>query len=151
MKNLLVIYHSQSGTTAKLASAVVQGARLESGVQVRMVRAMEATSSDLLACDGVIFGSPENLGYLSGGMKDFFDRTFYPVLPHQINIPYAVFISAGNDGSQAALQLQRIVKAYPMRAIAKPLILKGDYTEAHADQSRELGQAMAAGLCLGIY
>lgn len=151
MKRLLIIYHSQSGTTAQLAQSVWQGACADGDVEVKLLRAMAAGSEDLRHCDAVIFGSPENLGYLSGGMKDFFDRTFYPLQPHQINIPYGLFISAGNDGSQAAAQLQRIARGYPMRLVAEPLIFRGEYEPRHADQCHELGQTIAAGLAIGIF
>lgn len=150
-KHLLIVYHSQSGTTEQLAQAVYRGARNEATVELRILPAMEATSADLLWCDGVIFGAAENLGYLSGGIKDFFDRTFYPAEPHQINIPYAVVISAGNDGTGAVRQLQRIVKGYPMRSIAEPIIERGEPTSEGIQRCEELGVAMAAGLAMGIF
>lgn len=151
MPKLLMVYHSQSGTTEALMGAVNEGAALEQGVDCRMIPAMEAGTEDLLWCDGVIFGSPENLGYLSGGLKDFFDRTFYPAQPHELNIPYAVVISAGNDGSSALRQLQRIAMGYPMRCVAEPLILKGEVCADSLQRCRDLGQAMAAGLSMGIF
>lgn len=149
--NLLIVYHSQSGTTAELMRAVFEGAKAEPQVHTRLLPALEATTQDLLWCDGVIFGSPENLGYISGGLKDFFDRTFYPAQPHELNCPYGVVISAGNDGSNALRQLQRIVIGYPMKCVAEPLIVKGEVSPETLQQCRDLGQAMAAGLSLGIY
>jgi multimeric flavodoxin WrbA len=151
MKRLLIVYHSQSGSTRRLAEAVYKGATLEGEVEVRLLPAMEAEITDLLWCDAVIFGSPENLGYLSGGLKDFFDRTFYPAQPHALNIAYGVFISAGNDGSNALRQLQRIAKGYPLRCVAEPVIVKGEVSESGLQQSEELGAALAAGLSLGIF
>lgn len=151
MKRLLIVYHSQSGSTQRLAEAVFKGASLESEVEIRLLRAMEAGVVDLLWCDAVIFGSPENLGYLSGALKDFFDRTYYPAEPHKINIPYALFISAGNDGSGAVRQLQRIVKGYPMRCIADPVIVRGEVSPEGLLRCEELGTSMAMGLVMGIY
>ncbi|HUH38716.1 MAG TPA: NAD(P)H-dependent oxidoreductase, partial [Spongiibacteraceae bacterium] len=112
MKRLAIVYHSQSGATRSLALAAAAGARLEEDVEVRCVPALEADTALLLWADGIIFGSPENLGYLSGGLKDFFDRTFYTAAGKVDNKPYAVLISAGNDGSNALRQLQRIVSGY---------------------------------------
>lgn len=151
MARVLLVYHSQSGATAALMRAVAEGADREEDTAVRCLPAFEAGMDALRWCDGVIFGSPENLGYLSGGMKDFFDRTFYPAQPLQLNLPYAVVISAGNDGSNALRQLQRIVKGYPMRCVAEPMILRGEVTEDYLEQCRDLGQAMAAGLAMGIF
>lgn len=151
MKRLCVIYHSQSGSTARLAQAVRAGAATEEGVEVVFKRAMEANTDDLLNADGVIFGSPENFGYLSGGLKDFFDRSFYPALARQLNLPYGVFISAGNDGSGAVRQLERIVKGYPLKAVAEPVIVKGLPDSEGLDACETLGATLAAGLAFGIF
>lgn len=148
---ILVVYHSQSGMTGSLLHAVAQGARREEGAEVRMVPALEADVGDLCWCDGVVFGSPENLGYLSGGLKNFFDRTFYPAQPLQLNLPYAVVISAGNDGSGALRQLERIVKGYPLRCVCEPMIIRGEAGKQDYERCEELGQAFAAGLEMGIF
>ena len=101
MKKLLIVYQSQSGSTALLAQAVARGARLEADTEVRLRHALDADIADLLWCDGVLIGTPENFGYLSGLIKDFFDRTYYAALAAQLQRPYALFISAGNDGTGA--------------------------------------------------
>lgn len=151
MAKLLIVYHSQSGTTQALMHALSHGAEQEPGTTVKLLPAMEADTSDLLWCDGVVFACPEQLGYLSGGMKDFFDRTFYPAQAFALNLPYAVVISAGNDGSNAVQQLQRIARGYPLRCVTEPLIFKGTVTPESLRQCEELGQAMAAGLSMGIF
>lgn len=151
MKNLLIVYHSQSGNTEQLAQAVYRGANCEQEVEVKILRAMEAGLDDLLASDAIIFGSPENFGFLSGGLKDFLDRTFYPAEPYQINIPYGFFVSAGNDGSGAVRQLDRIVKGYPLRKVNDAVIVKGLPDEAGCKRCEELGATFALALSMGIY
>jgi multimeric flavodoxin WrbA len=151
MKRLLIVYHSQSGSTRRLAEAVYQGAGKEPEVQRRLLRAMEAGVDDLLWCDAVIFGTPENLGYMSGGLKDFFDRTFYPAEPHKLNRAYAVFVSAGNDGTGAVRQLERIAKGYPLRCVAEPVIIRGEPGKQGLADCEVLGEAVAAGLIMGIF
>lgn len=151
MKTLLIVYHSQSGSTAALAASVAEGASGEPGVSVKLRRAFGACSDDLVQADGVLFGSPENFGYLSGGLTDFLARTFYPVLPRQLALPYAAFISAGNDGTGAIRQLDRIVSGYPLKKVAEPVIVRGPVDESGLDRCRELGEAMAAGLALGVF
>ncbi len=150
-KNLLIVYHSQSGATAQLAHAVQRGALQEENVDVRLLRAMEAGTRDLLWADAVIFGSPENFGYLSGGLTDFLARTFYPAQPYQLSLPYAAFISAGNDGSGAVRMLERIVGGYPLKKIAEPVIVKGLPTPTGLQCCEELGLVMAAGIALGLF
>lgn len=151
MKKLAIVYHSQSGYTERLAQAVFNGANSDGEVAVNCFRAQEANCDIFLDYDAVIFGSAENFGYLSGGMKDFFDRTFYPVEPKQVNLPYAVFISAGNDGSGAVRQLERIVTAYPLKKVAEPVIVKGEISAQAIQQCEELGATIAAGLSIGMF
>ena len=158
MKRLTIIYHSQSGNTQQLAEAVAAGAREEAAgvdgeltLTVSIKTAFNAGLEDLLSADGLLFGTPENFGYMSGALKDFFDRTYYPAEPHQINLPYGVFISAGNDGSGAVREIERIAKGYPLRRVAEPLIAKGEVSQQHLQQCRELGLSMAAGLVMGIF
>ncbi|MDB6060754.1 MAG: flavodoxin [Verrucomicrobiaceae bacterium] len=153
MKNLLIVYHSQSGTNARLMQAAYDGALQESEVETRLLRASEANTEDLLWADAVIFGSPENFGYLSGGLTDFLARTFYPYQHHapNRNLAYALVVGTGNDGSGAIRQLQRIVRGYPMREAAEAIIVRGEIQAADLLRCEELGLTMAAGLALGIF
>jgi multimeric flavodoxin WrbA len=151
MKTLLIIYHSQSGNTEQLAQAVYRGAGETSETQTRLIRAAQATLQDLLDCNGVVFGTPENFGYMSGAIKDFFDRTFYPAQDYALKLPYALFISAGNDGTGAVRQIDRILLGYPMRKVAEPIICKGPVTQKHREQCEELGLTLAAGVGMGIF
>ena len=151
MKRLSIIYHSQSGNTRQLAEAVAAGAREEEGLIVSLKTAFNAELGDLLSADGLLFGTPENFGTMSGALKDFFDRTYYPAEPYQINLPYGVFISAGNDGSGAVREIDRIALGYPLRQVAEPLIANGEVCPQHLQQCRELGLSMAAGLVMGIF
>ena len=153
MKNLLIAYHSQSGNTQRMAEAALSGAQNEliTGVDVRLLRAKQATSDDLLWANGLLLGTPENFGYMSGGMKDFLDRTFYPVEGKILSLPYAVFISAGNDGSGALKAIRRIANGYPFKEVQQPIIAQGEVTAQHLAACEELGMALAAGLETGIF
>ena len=151
MKNLLIIYHSQSGNTQALAEAIVRGCRQEPQANLRVKRAFEADLQDLLWAQAILFGTPENFGTMSGALKDFFDRTFYPAEPYSLNLPYAIFISAENDGTGAIREIDRIAKGYPLKKVAEPLIIKGQLSKQNITAAQDFGQAMATGLCLGIY
>ena len=151
MKTLLIVYHSQSGNTEQLAQAVYRGACQAEETRTRLLRAFETTLHDLLNCDGVLLGTPENFGYMSGAIKDFFDRTFYPAQEHHLNLPYALFVSAGNDGTGAVRQIDRIVLGYPMHKVAEPVICRGEVTPEYLAQCEELGLTLAAGLAFGVY
>lgn len=150
-KKLLIVYHSQSGSTERLARSAANGARTEAEVEVRLLRAPEAGTADLVWCDAVVLATPENFGYSSGAMKEFLDRTFYAASAHELNRAYVLLISAGNDGSGAVRQLQRILRGYPLREVAPALITVGEPDAQALQQAYETGQALAAGLQLGIF
>lgn len=153
MKHLLIVYHTQTGNTGQLAEAVHRGAghELLTDVEVRYLLASEAGPDDLLWADGLLLGTPENFGYMSGAMKDFLDRTFYPVEGRILSLPYAIFISAGNDGSGAVRAIRRIANGYPFKEVQEPLIAQGSVTDQHLALAEELGMTLAAGLDAGIY
>lgn len=151
MKQLLIVYHSQGGTTEVLAQAAARGAKRESDVETRLLRAFDADVEDLTACDGLLIGSPENLGYMAGAIKDFFDRTFYPAQGKVDQLPYAVFVKAGNDGANTVTQIERIAVGYPFRKVADAVIVRGDITDEDVAACEELGHGLAAGLAYGIY
>ena len=153
LPTLLIVYHSKSGKTEQMANAVVSGAKDEevANVEVIVKQALEANSDDLLNANGLILGTPENFGYMSGGMKDFLDRTFYEVEGKINPLPCGIFISAGNDGTGALTAIRRIAIGYPFVEVQEPVIVKGDLTDEQIEQCRELGLALAVGLDVGIY
>ena len=163
MKSLLILYHSRTGGSEAMARAAMAGAELESGVTVRLLIAAEAAADDLIAADGVIFACPENLAAMSGIMKDFFDRTYYPALGKVEGRPYASMICAGSDGEGAARQIARIATGWRLKEIAEPLIIctraqtpdeilaPKTIPDAELARCRDLGQVLAAGLSLGVF
>lgn len=153
MKHLLIVYHSQSGHTRAMAEAVRRGALSPEvgGVETRMLSAAGAGPRDLLRADALVLGTPENFGYMSGGMKDFLDRTFYPCEGRVQSLPYAVFVSAGNDGSGALSSVRRIARGYPLREVQEAIVWRGELDETVLARCEELGMSIAAGLELGMY
>ncbi len=151
MKTLLIVYHSQGGSTERLARAACEGARREDAIETRLQRAFETGVDDLLNTSGLIIGTAEHLGYMSGAIKDFFDRTYYPAQGKVDQLPYAVFVKAGTDGRNTVTQIERIATGYNLRRVAEPIIVRGDVTEADVERCRELGHSLAAGIAFGIY
>jgi multimeric flavodoxin WrbA len=163
MKTLLIVFHSLTGGTRQMAEAACLGAVAEPSVQARLVSARDAGAADLLAADGYIFATPENLAAMAGRMKDFFDRTYYPVLDRINGRPYASLICAGSDGENAARQIARIATGWRLRTVAAPLIVcthaqtpeailaAKTIGSADLDRCRDLGAALAQGLAAGIF
>ena len=153
MKHLLVVYHTKTGNTGKLAHAITDGAQSDEieGVELRVLAAKDAGPDDLLWAHGLLLGTPENFGYMSGALKDFLDRTYYEVEGQLQPLPYALFISAGNDGRGAVRAIQRISGGYPLVEVQEPIIIVGEPTSADLKRCEELGMSLAAGLAAGIY
>jgi len=153
MKHLLLIYGGHpGGHTAAMVAAVIEGIRLaDADVQYRALPALQAGVDDLLWAQGLLIGTPEHFGYMSGAVKDFMDRTFYPVENKVDGLPYALFVSAGNDGIGAVNAVERIALGYKWRRIAEPQIVRGELNDDDLQRCRELGQTMAAGLAFEIF
>lgn len=162
-KSLLIIYHSMTDGTRQMARAAHEGAAQEQAVTVRLLRAPDAGPDDLLGADAYVFATPENLAAVSGVMKDFFDRCYYPVLGRIEGRPYAVLVCAGSDGQNAVRQIVRIATGWRLRAAAEPIIVcthaqtpeailaRKHIREADLNRCAELGAALATGLALGIF
>jgi multimeric flavodoxin WrbA len=151
MKTLLIVYHTGGVKTAQMAQAVERGARGEENVNVIVKRCAEAGPEDLLAADGLILGTPENFGYMSGMMKDFLERVFYPCEGKVNGRPYALFVGAGLDGAGAVSSVERIVTGLRLNKIQDPIIGLKDLSPEVLTACEALGAAMAAGLAMGIY
>ncbi|MEQ6291453.1 flavodoxin family protein [Vogesella sp. GCM10023246] len=149
MKTLLLVYASQSGHTLALVTAAAAAAGGEDNVAVRLLPALDAGIDDLLACHALVLATPENFGYMAGTLKDFLDRTFYPAQGKVAGLPYAVIISAGNDGQGALSAIRRIASGYPLHEALPPVLVKGEVTEAALAAAAELGATLAAALSIG--
>ncbi|WP_395702334.1 flavodoxin family protein [Aquabacterium sp.] len=163
MKTLLIVHHTMTGGTRQMAEAAAVGAAGEPGVAARLLKAIDTTPDDVLAADGYVFATPENLAAMAGLMKDFFDRCYYPVLDRIQGRPYATLVCAGSDGHNAARQVERIATGWRLKAVAPALIVctaaqtperilaPKTLAQAELQRCRDLGAALAAGLALGIF
>jgi multimeric flavodoxin WrbA len=148
---LLVVHHSHGWRTTRMADAIAEAARRTGAVEVRSKRAADATLDDLIESDGYLFGTPETFGSLSGMLKDFFERTYYPAQGRLQGRPYAIFVCAGNDGAGAIAAIQRIARGYAWKAVQAPLLVPSDALEQHLLECEELGTTMALGLAMGLF
>lgn len=163
MKQLLIVYHSHTGGAQQMAEAVARGAAECAEVEVRLVHAADAGPADVLAADGYVFVTPENLAGMAGLMKDFFDRTYYAALDRVAGRAYAVLVCAGSDGANAVRQVERICTGWRLKPAAEALIvcthaqtpeaILAPKTIGFRDLGRceDIGKALAAGLALGVF
>ncbi|WFM72439.1 flavodoxin family protein [Halomonas sp. CKK8] len=152
MPRLLIVAHAPSPNTLRLRESAERGARHPDieNVEVTVKPPLEAGPEDVLGCDAILLGTTENLGYMSGALKDFFDRSYYPVLEEKQGLPCALYIRAGRDGTGTRRAVEGIVTGLRWKWVQEPLTLRGEWQEAFVDQVEELGMAMAAGLESGI-
>ena len=163
MKRLLIVYHTMTGAAQQLAGAAYSAASDEEGCSAELLIAGDANIARVLAADGYLFVTPENLATMAGRMKDFFDRIYYGALDQINGRPYAAIITAGTDGEGAARQIQRIATGLRLKEIAPLMIVRNGaqtpeqilapkrVSEADLSRARELGAAIAAGLASGVF
>ncbi len=152
-KHLLIVAHAPSANTRMLLEAVRRGASHPdiAGVEARTLSPFAAVAEDARWADAVILGTTENFGYMSGALKDFFDRIYYPCLEETQGLAYGLFIKAGNDGTGAKRSIESIARGLRWRAVQPPIIVAGPPTPMQVEQCEELGMSLAAGLEAGIY
>jgi hypothetical protein len=150
-KRLLIVAHAPSDNTVALRAAVQRGAQSEAGIDVKVIAPLQAGPDDVLAAQAVILGTTENLGYMSGALKDFFDRSYNTLLDKTQGLPCALYIRAGSDGTGTRRGVETILTGLRWRAVQEPLLCKGPWQESFVAQCEELGAAMAAGLAAGIF
>lgn len=160
-KRLLVAWHSRTGASEAMAYAAADGAREH--IDVDLCDAFEVSPERMMRASGFLFACPENLGGLSGAMKELFDRNYYPLLGKIEGLAYATIIAAGSDGTGAQRQIDRIVTGWRLKRVAEPFIINFDAqspTEILARKNvpektlkncRELGATLGAGVALGLF
>lgn len=151
-KLLLVVAHAPSENTRRLTDAVLAGARHPDiqDIRVRYLPPLEAGPDDVLAADAIILGTTENLGYMSGALKDFFDRIYYPCLDHTQGLPFGLFVRAGRDGTGTLRAIDGIVTGLRWKKVQEPVLCRGSFEAQCVQDCEELGMTIAAGLEAGI-
>ena len=153
MKRICVAYYSQSGHTRRLAEAAAAGVEEMEGATCQMVPVERVDAALLLAADGLIIASPEYFGYMAGGVKAMFDRSYETVHAdlRMFRKPYTIVVSAGNDGQGARSSIERICRGCKLKLVFEPVVVVGEPGAAALARCREAGQTLAAGCVAGIY
>tara|TARA_B100000767_G_C19553517_1_gene445946 strand:- start:62 stop:586 length:525 start_codon:yes stop_codon:yes gene_type:complete len=155
IKKLLIVSHSPSQNTKLLSQHMLEAAILANNdyqepIEISLIAALEASPNDVLKANAIILMTPENLGYMSGGMKDFFDRIYYPCLEEMQGLPICALIRAGQDGTGTKRALETITTGLKWRWVQDPLICRGKWSPGFIRQAEELAQAMTIALHEGI-
>src|SRR4051812_46175287 len=126
--------------------AVKGGVALAEGVDCVLRPALTAGVADLLAADGVLLGTPANIGYMSGALKHFFDTVYYPCLEATVGLPYGVYVHGNDDTAGALKAIGTIAGALRWKQVAAPLSLIGSPDRAALEACRELAATVAVTL-----
>jgi NAD(P)H dehydrogenase (quinone) len=108
MGKVLVLYHSTSGNTAKMADFVAEGAKLISGIDLRLREVATVTPEDIYWCDGLAVGSPTHMGVLSWQMKRFWDEAMFDHWGKVDGKVACAFSSSGGWGGGAEIACQSL-------------------------------------------
>ena len=146
MPRLLVVHHTPSPALQAVLEAVKEGAALVEDVELSLRPALSAGAADLLAADGVLLGTPANIGYMSGALKHFFDTVYYPCLEATAGLPYGVYVHGNDDTAGALRSIERVTDALRWKRVAAPLSLTGAPSSADLEACRELTATIAIGL-----
>ena len=149
--NILIIFHTPSKNTNMMRDALVRGASHKNyDVIINSLTPFEASASDVMDADAIILGTTENFGYMSGAMKDFFDRIYYPCLENTQAKPFSLIIRAGIDGTGTKTAVNKIVSGLKWKLVQPVLICKGDYNKRFLAECEELGLIMCASVDTNI-
>lgn len=134
-----------------LAQALLRGAQnpeIES-VVTKLVSPFDTDAEAVLSADALILFTTENFGYMSGALKDFFERIYYPCLDDSKRNeakPYSLIIRAGLDGTGTKIAVQKIISGLKWKEAQEVLLCKGDYNPEFEQAAEELGLTIAASL-----
>jgi len=142
MSKVLIIYHSQSGNTEKMAKAISEGAA-SAGATVSLKKAFDATADDLLNCDAVIFGTANYFNYMAGAIKDYFDRTFFTLKGKVDGKPYATFGSYGGGREAAMDSLNTMCEKLGLNRVAESVGAQREPSSEALDECKALGAKIA--------
>ncbi len=152
MKRLLIVFHAPSENTQKMLNAMEQAVSQAGLKQVECVikAPLQTQPQDVLDCDAIILGTTENLGYMSGALKDFFDRSYYPCLEEKQGLPVAAVVRAGQDGTGTCRALKTILTGLKWRWVQEIVLCKGPWQEGFVQDCQDLAEAMAVALDEGM-
>lgn len=152
MRKLLVLSHAPSTNTSAMLAALLESAKRAETDALEVVhhRFLDAQPSDLDDCQGILFLCTENIGYMSGLAKDWFDRHFYYAEEHCQGMPYSLVVRAGLDGTATCKAVASICQGMGWNEALPALVCRGEWQDSFIDECKERGQHMALAVDMGL-
>jgi flavorubredoxin len=134
-----VIYHSDTGSTHRLAELIAEGAG-SAGAEVKLVSAEDLDYAAAAKAAGYAIGSPDYFSYVAGQVKTFFDSVLYD--ERFKGKPCVAFGTHGGGGKVLDV-LNQLCKSVGLKAIGPGLQTKGRPGPGDTDVAHKLGKALA--------
>jgi multimeric flavodoxin WrbA len=150
-KKIIIVYHSQSGKTEFIAETCFEAMIQQQEVEVYFKKALGTTLDDIVRCDAVLFLTPEYFGTMSGALKDFFDRTYYPAIEAKVSLPFALIVCCENEGEGTICGVEKIAKGYGLRKTVDALVIKEHELESRKSAIIEFVQGYALGVTMEVF
>ncbi len=150
MKQLLIIAHTPSPNTEALLESCHHAIQALESLHVRILSPFDVSATTVEQADGIILFTTENFGYMSGALKDMFDRIYDHIIDKKRGLPYILIVRAGNDGTGAKRSTESILQGLGWSKASKALILKGPFQDAFYGQMDELVKGFATALAEGM-
>jgi len=145
MPTLLVVQHTPSPAVQAMLEAVLRGTRHPEADSVTVVvrAALSASAADVLEADGLVLGTPANIGYMSGALKHFFDQVYYPCLEVTVGRPYGVYVHGNDDTAGALKAIHGIASGLRWRRVSADVAVVGGPDRGALEACTELGALLA--------
>jgi len=147
IKQLLIIYYSETGNTVRMAEKIAQGAK-RANITVMMKRVEDCKLNDLVEADGIVIGSPTYFSNVAWQVKKLIDEsiTLYRENRRLRDKVGGCFTSAGTqrDGEECLKMLERAFGFHhKLRMVPGIIRASGDSTEDVSKMCQEYGMRIA--------
>jgi len=104
-KEILIVYHSQTGNTKLMAEAVAEGAKSCNGVAVKLFSVDSVKITDVTNADAIIIGSPVYNANTAPEIQEFINKWPFKNSPMKNKIAAAFVCGGGISAGEEIVQM----------------------------------------------
>ncbi|HLS33702.1 MAG TPA: NAD(P)H-dependent oxidoreductase, partial [Brevibacterium sp.] len=130
MARILLIHHSPTESTRRIADAALSAAEIpdlaELGdLELVEVAALEPDIDQVRSADAFVLGTTVNFGYISGALKHFFDVVYDHVREETAGRPFSYWIHGGSDATGAERAMESLTTGIGWKLSHDPVVWTG--------------------------